>query len=85
MYVDATNLFIKAQSHSLNSLKNYIFFLNRKFRQKEVSADLKQQKLQDTKCCKATNALSSLSLRTVSPPLKRDVCATLYLLCCLYP
>ena len=26
MYVDATNLFIKAQSHSLNSLKNYIFF-----------------------------------------------------------
>ena len=29
MYVDATNLFIKAQSYSLNSLKNsiiYIFF-----------------------------------------------------------
>ena len=47
MYVDATNLFIKAQNHSLHSLKNSIihFFFKETFMQKGASVDLRQQKL----------------------------------------
>lgn len=78
----------KLFSEQLEKFNNIYIFFNKTFRQKEASADIKQEKFCVTNVAKqqaATNALSSLSLRTVSPPLKRDVCATLCLSCCLYP
>lgn len=66
MYVDATNLFIKAQNHSLHSLKNSIIYI---FLQRDVLAKRSFSWPTATnvlryKCCKAANVLS---LRVVEP------------------
>ena len=66
MYVDATNLFIKAQNHSLHSLKNSIihFFFQRDVHAKRSFCWPKATKVLRYKCCNAANALSS---RVIEP------------------
>ena len=66
MYVEATNLFIKAQNHSLNSLKNSIihFFFQRDVHAKRSFCWPKATNVLRYKCCKAANVLSS---RVIEP------------------
>ena len=67
MYVDATNRFIKAQNHSLHSLKNLIidFFFKETYMQKGASVDLRQQKFCVTKMLQSRKRPEFKSHRTI--------------------
>ena len=64
IYVDATNLFIKAQNHSLQSFKNSIihFFFQRDVHAKRSFCWPKATNVLRYKCCKASNILSSRTI-----------------------